>query len=242
VRSARGALPVFPPVGFPRAASRTRHARFRATGAPQARFGGVVLMLWLATRRDHCAPVSVARGAHLGRVEQRPFGCAGPLRTVPRDAVARAGRVDERPSRAHRKGARGPARHGEARRRGRPRRDDRRHIGCDAGPSPWTASCRAQRRAGGTALLGGAAGLAAAAREERRGIGSPVPEQTMQSVRAPERTSPRLPTPPRIWFTRRLAGDGGAVTRSPKFVRTPRTRPGPPGWDHLPGRRGMEHR
>ena len=67
---------MFPPVGFPepppapavpvsgqRALHKPRHGSCGSScrGRPRS--------------RDHCAPVSVARGAHLRRVEQRPFGC-----------------------------------------------------------------------------------------------------------------------------------------------------------------------
>ena len=65
--------------GFPRAASRTRRARFRATGAPQAPSWVVrFLMPRPATESGSLFPGIGSRGAHLRRVEQRPFGCGWP--------------------------------------------------------------------------------------------------------------------------------------------------------------------
>jgi hypothetical protein len=83
-----------------------------------------------------------------------------------------------------------------------------------------------------TALLGGAAALAAAAREELRRIGSLVPSRP---CRASRRTSPRLPTPPppaeasgRELGLQRVRGGRGAAggPGAPPAIRS--SAPGPP--------------
>src|SRR4051794_7053226 len=75
VKSIRGAVLVSSTSPFPRTASRTRRARFRAPGAPQVPFRTRVLSSFQAgpRGRDDCSPVAVTRGGYLGRVEQRPF-------------------------------------------------------------------------------------------------------------------------------------------------------------------------
>ena len=83
-----------------------------------------------------------------------------------------------------------------------------------------------------TALLGGAAALAAAAREELRRIGSLVPSRPCGASR---RTSPRLPTPPppaeasgRELGLQRVRGGRGAAggPGAPPAIRS--SAPGPP--------------
>jgi hypothetical protein len=71
VKSVRGAVLALSTGPFPRTASRTRRAPFRAPGAPQVPFGS---WCWFSSggwpgRGNCCAPVSVACRAYLGGVE-----------------------------------------------------------------------------------------------------------------------------------------------------------------------------
>ena len=111
VRSTRGALPVLPLVGFPepppapavpvsgqRALHKPRHGSCGSSSRGRPR------------SRGRCSPVSVARGAHLRRVEQlsflraRPVGCQKPglgpsRRPAPRRAAHGHADRQQRPRR-----------------------------------------------------------------------------------------------------------------------------------------------
>jgi hypothetical protein len=73
VRSTRGALPLFPPVGFPEPPPAPAVPVSGQRALHESRLGCVVSSSrdrpW---GRDHCASVAVARRAHLRRVEQLP--------------------------------------------------------------------------------------------------------------------------------------------------------------------------